>query len=95
MADKLNPTHHQIAEFLIDDVISEMTKFLMEDYGYSLEKALDTVYTSHLLEILQDEESELYIQSPSYNYELLIKELGLYPVYEEQGSGMVAEYMQA
>lgn len=91
MADRLNPTHHQIAEFLIDDVISEMTKYLIEDYGYTLEKALDVVYTSHLLEILQDEESELYVQSPAYNYELLIKEKGLYPVFEENAANMVAE----
>ena len=41
----MTPTRHQIAELLIDDIISEMAKFLMEDYGYSLVKALIVVYT--------------------------------------------------
>lgn len=44
MEIKLNPTHKQMADYLTDHVISEMTKYLMEDYGYSLEKALDVVY---------------------------------------------------
>lgn len=81
MADRLNPTHHQIAEFLIDTIISDMTRFLMDDYGYSIEQSLDIIYTSKLLSILTDEDSELYVQSPSYNYELLIKEKGLYPKF--------------
>ena len=90
--DKIQPTRHQIAELLIDDIISEMAKFLMEDYGYSLEKALNEVYTSKTLELLQNEETELYIQSPSYNYDILIKEKGLYPTFDYTGSnGIVAE----
>ena len=46
METRLKPTHHQIAEILIDKRISDMTQYLIEDYGYSLEKALDLVYTS-------------------------------------------------
>lgn len=91
MENQLNPTHKQIADFLTDKIISDMTQFLMDDYGYSMEKALDMIYTSHLMTILQDYESELYVQSPSYNYELLIKELKLYPVYDESAPTKVAE----
>lgn len=76
---------------LIDDVISEMTQYLMEDYGYSLEKALDAVYTSHTLELLQIEEAELYVQSPAYVYDMLIKELQLYPVLTDNRSKRVAD----
>lgn len=91
METKLNPTHKQMADFLIDHVISEMTQYLMEDYGYTLEKALDTVYSSKTVELLQIEEGELYVQSPAYIYEMLLQELRLFPVYEDVERGNVAE----
>ena len=77
MEDNLKPTHSQIADFLTDNIISEMTSFLMEDFGYSLEKALDVIYSSHVLDLLQQEDDELYVQSPPYIYELLLKETKL------------------
>ena len=79
MENKLNPTHKQMADFLIDHVISEMTQYLMEDYGYTLEKALDVVYRSKTVELLQIEKGELYVQSPAYVYDMLLQELHLYP----------------
>lgn len=91
MPDRLSPSHKQIADYLTDTIISDMTQFLMDDYNYTLEQALDTIYTSHLLTILQDDDSELYVQSPSYNYELLLKEKGLYPVSDFNSPEMVAE----
>lgn len=91
MQENLGPSHHNIANLLIDKRISDMTKYLMEDYNYSLEKALDTVYKSQTMSILQEEDAELYVQSSAYVYDMLINELGLYPVYEQQGAGMVAE----
>lgn len=75
MSAKLALTHHQTAELLIDDIISEMTAYLMEDYGFSLEKALEVVYHSNIVNLLQNEEAELYIQSPAYIYDMLIKEV--------------------
>lgn len=77
MQANIEPTHHQLAELLTDDILSEMTRYLMEDYGYSLEKALETVYTSSTLKLLQKEEAELFIQSPAYVYDILLKELQL------------------
>lgn len=91
MQNRLNPTHKQMADFLTDHVISEMTKYLMEDYSYTLEKALDVVYTSRTVELLQIEEGELYVQSPAYVYDMLLQELHLYPVPEEDAVGKVAE----
>lgn len=73
----MKPTKLQIAEFLTDNIISEITRYLMEDFGYPLENALDTVYSSHILELLQHKSDELYVQSPAYIYELLLKEKGL------------------
>lgn len=91
MENKLNPSHQQIADFLIDRIISDITKLLMEDYDFSLEKALDTIYTSSILQKLEQVEDELYIQSSLYIYELLIKEKGLYPVFDNTVTSMVCE----
>lgn len=77
MSEKITPTHSQIADFLTDDIVSEMTSYLMEDFGVSLEQALDTIYTSEIIKKLQNEEAELYVQSPSYVYELLRQEKNL------------------
>lgn len=60
-------------------------------YDYSLEKALDAIYTSHTLELLQIENGELYVQSPAYVYEMLLKELRLYPVFEGNADKTVAD----
>ena len=91
MQTKIEPTHHQIAELLIDERISDMTQYLMEDYGYTLEEALDKVYTSKTIEWLQIEDAELYVQSSAYVYEILIEELGLYPVINDPNTDKAAE----
>ncbi|MCR5158444.1 MAG: hypothetical protein K6D37_04890 [Prevotella sp.] len=65
------PNHHQIATYLIDYVLSELVKYVMEDTGCSIEDALERVYTSPLMPVIQDEEGELYVQSPAYLYELM------------------------
>lgn len=91
MEIKLNPTHKQMADYLTDHVISEMTKYLMEDYGYSLEKALDVVYTSKTVELLQIEEGELYVQSPACVYDMLLQELHLYPMPNDDEVRKVAD----
>lgn len=70
--DTMNqPTHQQIATYLTDYAISELVKYVMEDTGCSLEQALERVYTSPLMRALQDEEGELYVQSPAYLYEMM------------------------
>lgn len=91
MPDKIKPTHHEIAQLLTDDIISEITGYLMEDYNYTLEKALDLIYTSETVRLLQNEDGELYVQSPAYIYDILIKELKLYPVLDDVEQNKVAE----
>lgn len=66
-----HPTHHQIANYLTDYAISELVKYLIEDTGCSVEEAMEQVYNSPLMQLLQDEEGELYVQSPAYLYELM------------------------
>lgn len=68
------PNHHQIATYLTNYALSELVKYVMEDTGCSIEQAMVCVYNSPLMEALQDEEGELYVQSPAYLYELM----GLY-----------------
>ena len=65
------PNHHQIATYLTNYVLSELVKYVMEDTGCGIEQAMEKVYTSPLMEALQDEENELYVQSPAYLYELM------------------------
>ena len=65
------PTHHQIATYLTDYALSELVKYVIEDTGCSIEEAMTRVYNSPLMPALQDEEGELYVQSPAYLYELM------------------------
>ena len=67
------PTHHQIATYLTDNAISELVRYVMEDTGCGIEQAMEKVYNSPLMELLQDEEGELYVQSPAYLYDLMNK----------------------
>ena len=67
------PSHHQIATYLINNALSELVKYVMEDTGCTLEQAMDKVYNSSIMTALQDEEGELYVQSPAYIYELMEK----------------------
>jgi len=63
--------NHQIATYLTNYVLSELVKYVMEDTGCSIEQAMERVYNSPLMDALQDEEGELYVQSPAYLYELM------------------------
>lgn len=60
---------------LLNARIKDMAMWLMEDFKYSLEEALDCVCNSELFEKLQDIETGLYYQSSGYNYELLKEEM--------------------
>lgn len=64
-------SHHQIATYLTNYVLSELVKYVIEDTGCTIEQAMDRVYNSPLISALQDEEGELYVQSPAYLYELM------------------------
>lgn len=67
----MSATHHQIATYLTDYALSELVRYVMEDTDCNLEQAMAKVYNSSLMTALQDEENELYIQSPAYLYELM------------------------
>jgi hypothetical protein len=61
-------------DFLIAYIVDRLTEYLIEDNNIGLDEALKLVYRSNVYQQLLDEDGELYIQSPSYVYELLKKE---------------------
>ena len=65
------PNHQQIATYLTNYAISELVRYVMKDTDCTLEQAMERVYNSSLMTALQDEENELYIQSPAYLYEMM------------------------
>ena len=60
-----------------EDMYAELIQILMEKYGYTLEKAMDTLYNSDTFARLQDANTGLYYQSPGYVYSFLNSELSL------------------
>ena len=58
-------------EFLINRIVDKLTEFLVIDSSIDLTDALKVVYNSKVYQQLQDSEGDLYVQSPSYIYELL------------------------
>ena len=62
-------------EFLINRIVDKLTEFLVIDSSIDLTDALKIVYNSRVYQQLQDSESDLNLQSPSYIYELLKQEM--------------------
>ncbi len=69
-----NLTPEQI-QLLKDELSVEIAGFLVDDYHYSPEEAIDVLYTSETFERLQDDSTGLYYQSPGYVYSFLQNEL--------------------
>ena len=69
-------TERQI-KMMQEDMYAELIQILMEKYGYTLEKAMDTLYNSDTFARLQNAETGLYYQSPGYVYSFLNSELSL------------------
>ena len=62
-------------KFLINRIVDKLTEFLVIDSSIGLTDALKVVYNSKVYQQLQDSEGDLYVQSPSYIYELLKQEM--------------------
>lgn len=65
----------QIQDYLVNRIVDQLTTFLIEDEGIGISEALEKVYSSHVYDLLQIKEGDLFSQSPSYVYEILKKEL--------------------
>ena len=68
----LTPQQKQLMK---DDICVELAGYLVDDYNYTPEEALDVLYTSETFERLQDDATGLYYQSPGYVYSFLDNEL--------------------
>ena len=68
-------SENQIQDYLVNRIVDQLTTFLIEDKGVSISEALEKVYSSHVYDLLQIKEGDLFSQSPSYVYEMLKKEL--------------------
>lgn len=62
-------------DFLVNHIVDRLTEYLVTDNGLELADALKIVYLSKTYQQLLDKDGGLYIQSPSYVYELLQTEL--------------------
>lgn len=69
---KLTPEQKQL---LKDELSVEIAGFLVDDYKYSPEEAIDVLYTSETFDRLQDDATGLYYQSSGYVYSFLQNEL--------------------
>lgn len=72
MNTRLTPEQIQL---LKDDLSVELSGFLMDDFHYTPQEAIDVLYTSETFERLQDNNTGLYYQSAGYVYSFLLNEL--------------------
>ena len=72
MTTRLTPEQIQL---LKDDLSVELSGFLMDDFHYTPQEAIDVLYTSETFERLQDNNTGLYYQSAGYVYSFLLNEL--------------------
>jgi hypothetical protein len=72
MTKKLTTAQIQLMK---DDICVELAGYLVEDYHYTLQEALEALYTSETFERLQNDETGLYYQSPGYVYSFLQNEI--------------------
>ena len=71
----------QQIQLLKDELCTELAGYLIDDYHYTPQEAIDVLYTSETFERLQDDATGLYYQSPGYIYSFLQNELKTARVY--------------
>lgn len=68
---------NQQIKMMQEDICAELAQILMETYGYTQDKALETLYNSDTFARLQDANTGMFYQSPGYVYSFLKSELSL------------------
>ena len=61
--------------FLVESIVGDIAKWLMEEQGLTLQTALGTIYNSQFFEKLQNPDTGLCTESSAYNYDILLAEL--------------------
>ena len=67
-------TKEQI-QLMKDVLCTEFAGYIVDDYHYNPQEAIDVLYTSETFERIQDNSTGLYYQSPGYVYSFLKNEL--------------------
>ena len=67
-------TREQI-QLLKDDLCVEIAGYLVDDFHYTPQEAIDVLYTSETFDRLQDDDTGLYYQRAGYVYSFLQNEL--------------------
>lgn len=62
-------------QLLIEFLGKEVTKLLMQEYGWDVRKAMDIFMCSKTYAQVEDEGTGLYYQSPAYIFSILQDEL--------------------
>lgn len=67
--------HRQDKQFLVECLTADLATMLIEDYGYTMEDALDALYKSKTYEKIERESTGLYYQGSVYVMDHLMEEL--------------------
>lgn len=62
-------------QFQIECLTTELTEFLMEEYGWDIKRALDELYASETFSKLNDPLCGLYYESAAYIFTFLKSEI--------------------
>lgn len=62
-------------QFQIEYLASELTEMVMEQYGWDMLKALDTVYNSETFAKVNDPKTGMYYQGSVYVFDFLKHEI--------------------
>jgi len=62
-------------EFLVEYITAKVVEWIIKDNGINLEEALLAFHNSETFERLCEKETDMYIESPAYIYEIYKDEL--------------------
>ena len=62
-------------EFLLEYISAKIVGWLTDDEGLGIEEAMLVLHNSETFEKLCDKDTDMYIESPAYVYDILKKEL--------------------
>ena len=65
----------QDRQFQIECLTHELVEMLMDEQGMSMEQAMDTLYSSHTFEKIENANTGLFYQSAVYVMDMLREEL--------------------
>ena len=72
----MNRQEEQRKQFLIECLTNELIILLMDDYGMTMEQAMDAVYNSNTFKKIERTNTGLYFKGAVYAMDMLKEELG-------------------